>query len=180
MRSACTPRPAPSRESTHSDFREALARFASGVTIVTTADQQGRWWGFTASSFCSVSLDPPLILVCLSRQADSYSAFLAAENFTVNVLCARHEALATRFATKSQDKFSGGEFVAHPSGPPVLPDALAVMRCTVHDRLDGGDHVILLGLVGEANVGNGPAVVHYHRAFRRLAGPAGPESQRPA
>src|SRR4051812_11360247 len=91
-------------------FREAMAKFASGVTIVTTADSDGAWWGFTASAFSSLSLTPPLILVCLAASAESHPAFAAAAGFIVNVLGSEHEELALRFATKGADKFQGDTF----------------------------------------------------------------------
>jgi flavin reductase ActVB len=99
-----------------------MARFATGVTIVTTADANGRWWGFTASSFSPVSIDPPLILVCLARTARCYRAFMCAPSFRVNV--PEHEALATRFATSGADKFAGGEFSRGADGLPIPPTTL--------------------------------------------------------
>ena len=88
-------------------YRKAMARVASGVAIVTTSDADGRWWGFTASSFTPLSLDPPLILVCLSRDAGCRPAFTSAPAFRVNVLGVEHEQLAVRFATRGADKFFG-------------------------------------------------------------------------
>lgn len=85
-------------------FRDAMARFASGVTIVTTTDDTGQLWGFTASSFCSLSLQPPLVLVCLDRSADCYPVFRARPRFLVNILSTHHRGLALRFATKGGDK----------------------------------------------------------------------------
>ena len=134
-------------------FRRAMTRFASGVTIVTTSDTTGRRWGFTASAFASLSLDPPLVLVCQHRSADSHPAFIAASHFIVNVLGREHEPLARRFAVKGADKFSGGEFRRGlADGLPVLGDALASLKCGTHARYDGGDHTILIGEVDYAIV----------------------------
>ena len=129
-------------------FRRAMTRFASGVTIVTTSDSTGRRWGFTASAFASLSLDPPLVLVCQHRGADSHPAFTAASHFIVNVLGREHEALARHFAVKGADKFTRGDFRRGlADGLPVLDDALVSMKCGTHARYDGGDHTILIGKV---------------------------------
>jgi flavin reductase ActVB len=129
------------------EYRAALARFATGVTIVTTADARGRWWGFTASSFASLSLEPPLILVCLAHDASCHSAFISEPAFRVNVLGPEHEPLAIRFATRGASKFSGGEFRTGDDGLPILDDALVSLRCRTVERAEGGDHTILIALV---------------------------------
>jgi len=133
-------------------YRAAMARFATGVTIVTTADADGRWWGFTASSFTSLSIDPPLILVCLARSARCHRVFMSATTFRVNVLGPEHETLAARFGTKGDDKFAGGEFRAAVDGLPVLDDALVTLRCRTVGQAVGGDHTILIARVEEAHV----------------------------
>ena len=155
-------------------LREALAGFPSGVTIVTTRDGEGQPWGFTASSFCSLSLDPPLVLVCLARTADSYPAFMRADGFVIHVLGPEHEALARRFAAKGEDKFAGDEFALDGDGCPILPTALATLRCTVHARPDGGDHVILVGRVVDATARDGAALVYFRRSFEPLPAPGAP------
>src|SRR5436190_8717985 len=108
-------------------FRAAMARFASGVTVVTTQDERHRPYGFTASSFCSVSLEPPLILVCLAREAYSYRAFASSARFAVSILQAHHTDLARTFATPGADKFEGCALSRTPSGLPVVNGALAVI-----------------------------------------------------
>ncbi|WP_225448511.1 flavin reductase family protein [Streptacidiphilus sp. P02-A3a] len=154
------------------EFRTALARFPSGVTAVTTLDREGRPYGFTASSFCSVSLDPPLVLVCLARTAESYPVFAGCDRFGVSVLRPRHRELARLLATRGADKFGGGWAVPTASGIPVVPDALCVLDCTVHDRYTAGDHIILIGEVRTARVGPGEPLVSYGHALHRLhAGP---------
>jgi flavin reductase ActVB len=134
------------------EYREAVARFATGVTIVTTADQDGRWWGFTASSFSALSVDPPLILVCLASDARCHPVFTAAAAFRVNVLGPEHEALAVRFATKGADKFAGNEFRPAADGLPILDHALASLRCLTVDKAAGGDHTILIARVEDAQL----------------------------
>lgn len=152
-------------------FRQAMTRFASGVTIVTTADDTSTWWGFTASAFSSLSLDPPLVLVCLAASADSHPVFTTTPGFIINVLGREHEDLALRFATKGADKFSGGAFRAGATdGYPVLDDALVSLKCTTHALHEAGDHTILIGEVGYIRIRpDGQPALHYDRRFWRLA-----------
>jgi flavin reductase ActVB len=148
------------------DYREAIARFATGVTIVTTADPDGKWWGFTAGSFSSLSIDPPLILVCLARDARCHPIFTSATAFQVNVLGPEHEELAARFGTKGADKFAGNEFRPDRDGLPVLDDALVRLRCRTVELAEGGDHTILIARVDEAQLRrDGKPAVHVDRRY---------------
>ncbi|MGH8929472.1 MAG: flavin reductase family protein [Egibacteraceae bacterium] len=149
-------------------FRQAMTRFAAGVTIVTTIDGSRRAWGFTASAFTSLSLDPPLVLVCLNSGAHCHPSFAVADGFAVNVLRPEHEELALRFASKGADKFGSGEFQPSISGFPVLPDALAVIECSTEQRIPGGDHTILIGRVRDCHAGDGAPMVYFNRDFRTL------------
>jgi flavin reductase ActVB len=150
-------------------FREAMSRFASGVTIVTTVDEDGVWKGFTASAFCSLSLDPPLVLVCQARTSSSYDAFVRSDRFLVNILGEEHRELALRFAHSGGDKFAGGPFRAHgATGLPVLPDALAVVCCEVWNRHDGGDHDIYIGAVRSCTARAGAPMLHFDSGFWEL------------
>lgn len=150
-------------------FRAAMTRFASGVTIATTVDAQGDWVGFTASAFCSLSLRPPLVLVCQARTATSYEAFMGCDRFLINILGQQHEELAHRFASKGADKFAGGEFRASRSGLPLLEDALATVGCDMHARYTGGDHVIYVGEVYYCRVRDGAPMLHFDRRFWGLS-----------
>lgn len=149
-------------------FREAMAGFPSGVTIVTTTDEDGRWWGFTATSFCSVSMDPPLVLVCLARGAECHPVFERAERFVVHVIHPEHSDLALRFATRGADKFSDAGFTTDERGLPVLERASSVLDCTGHARHDGGDHTILIGRVERTRLGEHEPAVWFRRGFRGL------------
>lgn len=149
-------------------FRSALARFPAGVTIVTTRSAGGTPHGFTASSFASLSLDPPLILVCLDQGADCFPAFIAAEQFVVNIVTPAHAKLAMRFATKGEDKFAQGNFESDEGGHPILPDAAAVIRCELEQAVPGGDHVILIGRVHDVRIGSGEPVMWYRGDFLHL------------
>ncbi|MDT3442977.1 flavin reductase family protein [Pseudofrankia sp. BMG5.37] len=149
-------------------FREAMALFPSGVTIVTTTDHTGRWWGFTASSFCSVSMDPPLVLVCLAAKAECHPAFAAAERFVVHVVHPEHADLAVRFATRGADKFADAGFRAGEHGLPVLDRASATFSCVTHAVQPAGDHSILLGRVERTSVGEEHPAVYFRRRFHLI------------
>ncbi|MER8003160.1 MULTISPECIES: flavin reductase family protein [unclassified Streptomyces] len=149
-------------------FRSALAQFPSGVTIVTTRGAGGTPYGFTASSFAALSLDPPLILVCLDQGADCFPAFVAAEQFVVNIVTPGHAKLAMKFATKGENKFAHGSFEPDENGHPILPDAAAVIRCELEEAVPGGDHVILIGRVHDARIGGGRPVTWYRGDFLHL------------
>ncbi|WP_432013587.1 flavin reductase family protein [Streptomyces cucumeris] len=149
-------------------FKQAMSSFPSGVTIVTTTDTEGKWWGFTASSFCSVSMDPRLVLVCLARSAECHPVFAQAEHFTIHVISPEHTELAVRFATRGADKFGNGDFVSDERGVPVLQQAHVILNCTMHARNDGGDHTILIGRVDDVTLGEGHPTLYFRRQFHTL------------
>jgi flavin reductase ActVB len=149
-------------------FREAMASFPSGATIATTSDPDGRWWGFTASSFCSVSLEPPLVLTCLATSAQCFPAFAQAQCWNIHVLQHRHADLALRFATRGADKFGGAGFVPDARGLPLLPDASVSLRCAAHSKVEGGDHLVLIGHVEEVEIGGEMPFVYFRRKFHSL------------
>ena len=107
-------------------FRDAMATFPTGVTITTTIDADGRWWGFTASSFCSLSADPPLVLVCLAKSAECHSAFMTGTSFAVHIVQSDQADLAKVFATRGADKFAASPFELSTRGLPVMTKAAAV------------------------------------------------------
>ncbi len=148
------------------DFKNAMARFASGVTVVITKDEDRRLVGFTASAFSSLSLDPPLVLVCLEKRADCYEAFKRAPSMTISVLAAEQGDLAWRFATKNIDKFEGTPVVTgEATGLPLIEGATVRLECRMHDRLPGGDHTILVGEVLMARSTDDAPLIHYNRRF---------------
>ncbi|MEO8456371.1 MAG: flavin reductase family protein [Chloroflexota bacterium] len=149
-----------------SSFRNAMARFASGVTVCTTRNSDGVFVGFTASAFSSLSLNPPMLLVCLQKDAECYTAFMDNDAFAVSILAHGQSDIARRFATKNIDKWHGtpvtdGEI----SGLPLITGASAHCECWVTERVDGGDHTILVGLVERAEVSEHEPMVHYNRRF---------------
>lgn len=149
-------------------FRDAMARFPSGVTIVTTVDDDGRSWGFTASAFCSVSADPALVLVCLSTEAECHPVFAEAEHWVVHIIHADQVDLALRFATRGADKFVGDSFVADHRGLPRLSGSSVTLDCSTYARHPGGDHTILVGEVSACYEGHPPPTVYTNRAFHAL------------
>lgn len=128
-------------------LRRAFGTFVTGVTIVTTRDEEGRPRGMTANSFTSVSLDPPLLLVCVGKSASSFPVFSATGHFAVNLLREAQTDVSNLFASKSADKFAAVSHDRIHTGAPVLTDCLTWFDCTVHDRVDAGDHMILIGRV---------------------------------
>jgi flavin reductase (DIM6/NTAB) family NADH-FMN oxidoreductase RutF len=128
-------------------LRKAFGTFVTGVTVLTTKDATGLPRGMTANSFTSVSLDPPLLLVCVGKSALSASVFASTDSFAVNFLHEKQTELSALFASKSPDKFSSVAYDFAHTGAPVLNDCLTWFDCTVHDRVDAGDHMILIGEV---------------------------------
>jgi flavin reductase ActVB len=149
-------------------FRQAMTRFPSGVTIVTMIDDAKRKWGFTASAFAWLSLEPPQVLVCLDRSANCYPHFCDADRFAINILGADHEALARRFATKGIDKFAGLKFERGQFQLPLLPDAVAALECQKSALVPGGDHVILIGEPLSIRLGIGTPAVLFNQRFWKL------------
>ncbi len=129
------------------NLRKALGCFATGVTIVTGLGDEGEKLGVTASSFNSVSLDPPLVLFSLNRRAYSMPHFLDSGHFAVNVLREGQEELASRFATPMTDKWAGIDYEIWDFGCPILSGALANFECKTRYTYDGGDHVIFVGAI---------------------------------
>ncbi|MDP2701839.1 MAG: flavin reductase family protein [Candidatus Rokubacteria bacterium] len=157
------------------EFRRVLGHFCSGVTVITTMDPQGRPAGLTASAFTSVSLTPPMVLVCVAHDAHSYQALAAAKRFAVNILAGHHEAVSTRFATKPaahpSEKFEGVDFRQSALGLPVLKDSLAELECETVHAYPAGDHTIFVGRV-EAADAHGDAdlepLLYYRGKYRRI------------
>ncbi len=147
------------------DFRNALSRFPSGVTVVTTKDAGGNLHGITVSAFCSVSLVPPMVLICIEKATDSHSSFGESGVFVVNVLHESQQGLSTRFAAPAEDKFSDVEFHHGIEGVPVLKHAAANVECRLKHAYDGGDHTIFVGLVERVTIGEGDPLIYFHHDY---------------
>ncbi len=152
------------------EFRAALGRFASGVTIITTVDAAGHKHGITVSAFCSVSLAPPLILVCIERRTGSHHAFEQNEFFAVNILREDQQHLSNRFASHLPDKFDGIEYTVNEHGIPVLKDVLVNLECRRVNAHENGDHTIYIGAIERSTVGDGSPLVYFHGDYRKLQG----------
>lgn len=163
-------------------FRDALGAFASGVTVVTTTWRQVSH-GMTVSAFCSVSLDPPLVLVCLAGSSRGRELIACSRVFSVNVLAADQAHLSALFARRDRphgrDAFDGLDVRAGSTGCPVLTGAAAHVDCLVRDLHDGGDHTIVVGSV--VSVGSCPqaAPLLYHRSSYHRLGPTTTPAQAP-
>jgi flavin reductase (DIM6/NTAB) family NADH-FMN oxidoreductase RutF len=151
-------------------FRAALGTFATGVTIVTARDAGGVPIGLTANSFNSVSLDPPLVLWSLSREAGSMPHFSRGSHYAINILAADQRDLAERFSRKEGDRFAGVAFREGSMGAPILEGAAAVFECFNRSRYAEGDHVIFVGEVEhcERRAGAQPLIFHGGRYFTEL------------
>ena len=150
-------------------YKRAMAQFASGVTVVTARAADGLLYGHTASAFCSVSLDPPLVLVCVGRTSNSHDGIAGAGWFGVNILSQAQEPLSRLFAG-TLAKFEDVEFTPGPlSGSPRLPGVLAFLECRVVNAYDGGDHTIYVGQVEHAEVSGGNPLVYFRGSYRGLA-----------
>ncbi len=142
-------------------LRNALGRFATGVTVITALNSDGSPRGMTANSFGSLSLDPPLVLWSVDRTSESHDAFCACSHFAVNVLAHDQAALAKRFASETEDRFAGVDWVADGNGVPALPGCLAWFECRTEQRIPGGDHTILVGHVMNYSEGSGEPLIFY-------------------
>jgi flavin reductase (DIM6/NTAB) family NADH-FMN oxidoreductase RutF len=153
-------------------FRAVMGSLVAGVTVVTTLDRQGSPRGLTATAVCSVSLTPPLVLVCIDQAADCYEAFREARAFAVNLLREGQESLSHHFATKDPLKFEGIAHRPGATGVPILSGALAHLECLVTARYPGGDHTIFVGEAVDAAVansaGDGSPLIHFRGRYGRL------------
>jgi len=151
-----------------SELRRVMGHFATGVTIVTTHDGSGRCYGLTANAVCSVSLEPPLVLVCVDKQAESHPAFEMSQAFVVNVLTAEQEELSRRFAVSGGEKFVGLACRNGGTGTPIIEGALAHVECRVVAAHDAGDHTIYIGRVESGDVGNGDPLLFFRGKYHRV------------
>jgi flavin reductase (DIM6/NTAB) family NADH-FMN oxidoreductase RutF len=149
-------------------FKEAMSRFASGVTVVTT-EHEGVLFGMTVASFASLSLHPPLVLVCVAKAAKSHEAIRATGKFGVSILAASQADLSGRFASKAEDKFAGVGYHLGENGVPLIDGAICTLECRVHEQFVSGDHSIFTGEVLEAEVTEGAPLAYYRSAYREIS-----------
>lgn len=149
-------------------FRSVLGRFASGVTVVTACDAEGHDHGMTVSAFCSLSLEPPLVLVCIDRTASMFPVLTTTSTFAVNILSHGQEALSRRFAADEPDRFAGVGYSRGARGCALLDDVLAHLECDVTGRLEAGDHTIVLGQVETAEAHAERPLLYYRGGYAQL------------
>jgi flavin reductase (DIM6/NTAB) family NADH-FMN oxidoreductase RutF len=149
-------------------FRAALGRFASGVTVVTARDTDSTDMGMTVSAFSSLSLTPPLVLVCIDRTATMHELLCTTPHFVVNILASDQEAIARRFADKDAKRFDGIGYERGRRGIAVLDDVLASLECHRVAHHDAGDHTIVIGEVEHANMRDAKPLLYYRGGFAQL------------
>jgi flavin reductase (DIM6/NTAB) family NADH-FMN oxidoreductase RutF len=147
------------------DFKHAMSHFASGVTIVTT-ENDGKPFGMTVSSFASLSLHPPLVLVCVEKSLKTHDAITSAGRFGVSILGTDQAHLSNRFASRIDDKFEGVETERGELGVPLIANALTTLECHLHSQLSGGDHTIFVGEVASVRTREGSPLVYYRAGYR--------------
>jgi len=149
-------------------LRRVCSRFASGVTIISVIDSAGVPHGMTASSFTSVSLDPPLILVCVRSGSKFLEACNSSQHFAVSILDDTQRSLSERFAGAGYDRFDGVTWNSGTTGVPLFPGVLATMECARFRTISAGDHDILIGKVLHANWKEGEPLIHFGSQYRAL------------
>jgi flavin reductase (DIM6/NTAB) family NADH-FMN oxidoreductase RutF len=157
-------------EVTPDEFRRACGSFATGVAIATVLDAQRQPHGLTVSSFTSVSLEPPLVLICLGHAVTIVEAFRRATHFGINVLAASQRSISERFARKGEDRFNGTPWIPGATGVPLLPGALAQMECAVEQIVTSGDHDILIGRMVRMAAIDGDPLLYFSGGYRELCG----------
>ncbi len=146
-------------------FRQLMGRFATGVTVVTVVSPDGTPSGMTVNSLSSVSLDPPLVSICIDRAAVMHAALTGAPGFVVNILRSDQEAVSRRFAEDLPDRFDGVDYGLSSDGHPILDGVLAHLECTVHASIEAGDHSVLLGHVVGGASGEGRPLLFYQGGY---------------
>jgi len=149
-------------------FRSVLSRFASGVTVVTAVDGDGADHGITVSAFSSLSLEPPLVLVCIDHATVMHAILRSAPQFAVNVLAADQEDLARKFSDPDNDRFEGTPFVRGEKGAAILTGVAAHLQCALIQQVDGGDHTIFIGRVEAAEAYDAQPLLYYRGGYARL------------
>lgn len=150
------------------ELRRILGHFATGVTVVTTRLASGKPWGFTVNAFTSVSLTPPLILVCVGNGGSSFEAMSKAEHFAVNFLAEDQQQVSHVFASRVEDRFEGVPFDQGANGAPLLRGCLGYLECRKTASHVEGDHTILIGEVTAGKASGGPPLLFYASSYGRM------------
>jgi flavin reductase (DIM6/NTAB) family NADH-FMN oxidoreductase RutF len=151
------------------EFRRALGHFAAGVTVVTSKFADDQFGGVTVTAFSSLSLDPPLVLVCIDKRARMHDRLLRGGNFAVNILAEDQEAISRRFASSDPDPFRETRYSPGVTGAPVIHGAIAAVECRIVELLTGGDHTIIVGEVEATEVREGKPLLYFRGGYGSLA-----------
>jgi flavin reductase (DIM6/NTAB) family NADH-FMN oxidoreductase RutF len=149
-------------------FLRACAQFSTGVAIATVLDPEGAPHGMTINSFTSVSLEPPLVLICIDHKARILDHFLTCDFFAINILRESQQTLSEGFARPGEDRFGAVEWVPGETGVPLIPDALAVFECAIFERRPAGDHTIVIGEVVAAVRHDGRPLIYFSSSYQKL------------
>ncbi|HUJ22195.1 MAG TPA: flavin reductase family protein [Bryobacteraceae bacterium] len=149
-------------------FRRVCSKFASGITVATVLDSAGKSHGLTANSFTSVSLTPPLLLICVDHRSALLEHFRQNDHFGINILHQNQRHLSERFAGSGYDRFEGVNWYAGETGVPLLPDVLATIECRRVNLVTAGDHDIIIGEVVHANCCDGEPLLYFGSQYRQL------------
>ncbi|HTU25013.1 MAG TPA: flavin reductase family protein [Pirellulales bacterium] len=151
------------------EFRAALGHFGSGINVVTAHLPGGQPAGITVTAFCSVSLEPPLVLICIDRRARLHDPLASGQRFAINILSADQEVLSRRFASSSPDQFAGVGYTVSGEGTVWLDDTLAVIECSFVEKYPGGDHTIIVGQVEATRVHEAKPLLYFRGGYAQLA-----------
>jgi flavin reductase (DIM6/NTAB) family NADH-FMN oxidoreductase RutF len=149
-------------------FRSVLGRFASGVSVVTARDRERTDHGMTVSAFCSLSLDPLLVLICVEHNTVLHGVIADATQFTVNILAAGQESISRRFSEQIDDRFEGIGYTRGVTGCAILGGVLGYLECDIDARYPGGDHTIIVGKVIAAAANKGSPLLYYRGGYAQL------------
>lgn len=146
-------------------FRSLLSCFATGVTVATTVDGDGKPWGMTASAVASVSLEPPLLLICVDREAKFHAAVDGAAGFALNVLAANQEEVSRTFASRIENPFASADYRIGPDGFPLLAGVVAHIICASWGTFEAGDHTVFFGRVSGGQTFDAMPLIHYRSEY---------------
>jgi flavin reductase (DIM6/NTAB) family NADH-FMN oxidoreductase RutF len=162
---------------TTESFRRACAKFATGVAVVTTLAPNGEPHGLTINSFCSLSLDPPLVMIAIARDCVFLQHFESSGHFAVNILSEHQRDLSNRFAQLPEGRFAGVAWRSAATGSPLIEGSLAVLECNTTQALDAGDHRVLIGEAVAFEIGEGSPLIFFASDYARLIQPAAPSTE---
>lgn len=149
-------------------FKDVMGNYPTGVTVVTTTNEEGVPLGLTVNSFASVSIDPLLILWSINKRVSSYEEFRTTEKFAVHVLASNQGDICSLFATKGTDRFANCEWELSDTGLPIIEGAAGVLQCKTYNTIDAGDHTILIGEVIEIQNHNKEPLLYHKRKFGEI------------